>query len=815
MRFLLRDLRYALRGLSKSPGSTAVIVATLALGIGVNTLVFSLLDSLLLRPFRFPDLDRLVTIWQAPAAAESGPEVHRKALSPADFLDLRAETSSFERLTAFRYRNRRMTGTSDPVDIQTVAVDPEFFATLGARPDRGIAFGPADYASEGSHFVLLSHAFWTRQFASNPDVVSREIVLDGERYTVRGVLPAAFHYPIGPVDLWTPLAFTPAEAADRQTSSLVVLGRLKASVTPDRARSELDAFSRRLERRDARSAAGRGLTLVRLREEQAPFTGPLLAAFLAASGFVLLAACANVGNLLLARAVQKRQEIAIRRALGAGRAQIARQLLAESLLLGFGGFAASLWLVTVGLDGIRKSLPQGIAMWLAGWRDIGLDARALAGGAAVALATAALCTAAPLAGVWRAGLSPMFGRRGEGSSAFGRRAGSSRFLVVAQVSLALALLASAAAAVRGFRRLSAFYDEIDPGRVVTLHLNLSAAQADPARSTAAFDRILGAVQDLPETESAAFVSQIPADLGPTPSAAVRVEGEAAGRPNERPVSDLQAITPDYFRTLRIAWRRGRRFSDADTASSPPVAIVSAAAARRLFGARDPLGHRVAFETPGSEPVWRTIVGVAGDIRQYWVDPLPRPTFYVPLSQSPAREMFLAVRSRVEPAILVPALRRAIAGVDAGQPIAEVRTLRDVVNESAALVKIAASVLAATGAIALALGALGIFAMLSHVTSRSAKEIGIRVALGAGPGRVMRSVLGGAARLFAIGVALGVAGALALTRAVSALLFGVSPASDLRTLALSVLLLAAAAGAACYLPARRAAHLDPVRALRAE
>ncbi|HEY3203717.1 MAG TPA: ABC transporter permease, partial [Thermoanaerobaculia bacterium] len=446
MRSLLQDLRYAARTLSKSPGFTAVAVATLALGIGANTLVFSLFESLLLRPFPFPNLDRLVTVWEEPPAHGGGPQVHRRPLSPGDFLDLRREATSFEKTAAFRYRDFRLTAVAEAADVRGVSVDQGFFETLGARPTTGVAFGPTDFEPGRDRVAIVSEAFWRRELGTDPGVLSRELLLDGERYAIRGVMPADFHYPLGSVEIWTPLAFRNAEESERSVSDLVVVARLKKSLGLVAARAEVGAIARRLERRYPRSNTGRRLTLLPLREEQAGVIAPLLSVFGAAAVFVLLAACANVANLQLARSVARRGEIAVRMALGAGRWRIGRQLAVESLLLSAGGLGLSVWLVDIGLEGIRRSLPQGIAVWFAGWRNIGLHGPAFAFGASVALATTVLFGLLPLARLRRAGPGAL-DLRGRASSAFGRKGGLSGSLVVVQVSLALVLLAGAAATV--------------------------------------------------------------------------------------------------------------------------------------------------------------------------------------------------------------------------------------------------------------------------------------------------------------------------------------------------------------------------------
>jgi putative ABC transport system permease protein len=816
MKGFLHDLRHALRSLARSPGFTAASVVMLALGIGANTLVFSLLHSLLLRPFPFRDLDRLVTIWEAPPERGAEPEVHRSPLKPGDSLDLAREATSFESFAAFRYRELRLTGADVATPVRAVAAGPGFFETLGVAPSVGTAFGGEDYEPGRDRVAILSHGFWTRQLGADPNIVSREIALDGERYTVRGVMPPEFHYPLGGVDLWTPLALGAAEQSERGAGTSVLgIARLRKSASLPIVRAEIDGVARALERRYPRTNAGRRFTVVPLRAEQAAFTGPFVVAFGAAAGFVLLVACANVANLLLARATASRRDVAIRFALGAGRWRIGRQLAAESLWLSLGALALSGWLVAAGLEGIRRGLPDGIAIWLAGWRSIGFDTRSFLFACAIALATTMVFGLLPLSRAWREGLSGALDRRVQASSTLGRRGGLSRGLVVAQIGLALVLLAGAAATVKGFARLADLYRGFDPERVATMNIGLSEAKArDPIRSAGFFEEVVSAARNLPGVRSAAFVSQLPADLGPIPTRRLHIEGRSTPRPAEEPIVDLQTITPDYFRTLGIRWIRGRGFNIADSRETAPVTIISQSAARRLFPEGDPIGQRVAFVAAGQPDTWRRVVGVVDDVQQYWLDRQPRPTFYVPLPQAPARELFLVVRTEGDPGAITAAVRRSIAAIDPAQPVGEVRTLSAVIGESVALVRIAVSVLGAAGSIALLLGAAGIFALVSYTAARSTREIGIRMALGAGAGDVLRSVMGSAARLSLLGAGIGLAGGWVLTRALSSVLFGIAP-GNAATLAAATAILLAAAAAACYLPARRATRIDPMTALRSE
>jgi predicted permease len=496
-------------------------------------------------------------------------------------------------------------------------------------------------------------------------------------------------------------------------------------------------------------------------------------------------------------------------ALGAGRWRIGRQLAVESLLLSAGGLGLSVWLVDIGLEGIRRSLPQGIAVWFAGWRNIGLHGPAFAFGASVALATTVLFGLLPLARLRRAGPGAL-DLRGRASSAFGRKGGLSGSLVVVQVSLALVLLAGAAATVRGFLRLVSLYEDLDPDHVVTMHLGLS----DASRGPAFFGRLVSSVGALPGVRSVAAVSQLPGDLGPIPTRRLRIEGRPVPQSSEEPTADLQTITPDYFRALRVRFVRGRMFDGGDGAETARVAILSESAARRYFPQADPIGARVSFASDESESPWRTIVGVVSDVRQYWFDRQARPTLYVPLTQSPRSDMFLLIRSEGDPAQIVPAVRREVREIDPGQPVEEVRSLRGVVDESAALVRIGASTLSVTGLLALLLSAVGIFGVVSYTSARSTRDIGIRMALGARPSDVLRSVMAGAARLSLLGTGIGLAGAVVLTRLLSTALFGIAPGDPYIFGAVVVLLLATAA-AACYFPARRATKVDPAEALRAE
>jgi putative ABC transport system permease protein len=816
MRRVLQDVRFGLRLLARAPLLTAVVALTLGFGIGANTAIFSFANALLLRPYPFPDLDRLVTLGerhpQQGGQASVRPSDAGHPLAPADFLDLRAQARSFEGMAALRQRDLTLAGQGDPERLMGVYVSPQLFTLLRADALLGRTLRPEEAQAGRDTSVVLSHGLWQRRFGAAADVLGRSLSLDGRPFTVVGVMPRGFNYPTGGVALWVPLAFSAQDETERGALSLRVLGRLAPGATLESARAELREVAGRLEQTHPRTNSGRTVTAVLLREQQAGLTGPFVALFQGAALLVLMVACANVGGVLLARGLFRRREMALRAALGASRGRIAGQLLTESFVLAVLGGLVAVGVAAQGVRMIRASVPQDITKWVAGWSEIRLDARALAFALLAALATAVLTGLVPALAAARVKLVEALRDGGRGTTGGRHRARSG--VVAGQMGLAFVLLVGASLMVRGFGRLLASYEGLRPDNVLTFRLRLPAARYPAGRPVADFQaRLLADLARVPGVESAAAVSHLPGDLGPMPGGAVSIQGRSAPGDRDLPMADYQPASADYFRTLGLPVVAGRGLEMRDTADAPPVALVSESMARRLWPGTSALGQHVKQGRPDEAGPWHEVVGVVQDVTQYWFDKEPRSMLYLPHEQAPRAAMFVLVRARQAEA-LGPAIRARVAALDPALPLDEVRTLRQVVDDGMAIVRLAWLLLLVLGGVALGLSALGVYGVMAHDVARRTQEMGVRLALGAAPAQLRRLVLRRALRLSALALLAGVPAAMALGRVMAGALFGIvrPDAALLALFAGGLTLVALLAG---WAPARRAAALDPVRALRAE
>jgi putative ABC transport system permease protein len=814
---LAQDLRYAARTLRRSPAFAAAAVLSLGFGIGANTAIFSFVNALLLRPYAFPDLDALVTISerhpQQGGRATVRPSDPGNPMAAADFLDLRRQSRAFEGLAAFRGRDFTLVGQGDPERLAGRLVSPAFFALLRAGAAAGRTLLPEEAEAGRDAVVVVSHGLWQRRLGGAPDVVGRTLVLNGRPHTVVGVMPPEFNYPPGGVEVWAPLVLGEKDEAERKALSLAVIARLAPGVSLPQARAELLALSARAEQAHPRTNAGRTFATARLRDQQAGLTAPFAALFQAAALFVLLIACANVGGVLLARGLWRRREMALRAALGASRPRLARQLLAESLMLSLLGALVALAVAGAGVQVIRTSVPPDITKWVAGWTHIRLDARVLGFALAAALAAALASGLSPALGAARLALVDVL-RDGARGAAPGRSRARS-VIVVMQMALALVLLVGAALMMGGFGRLMARYQGFDPEGVLTFRLQLPDSRYAPGRPVAdLYARLLDDLATLPGVEGVAAAAHLPGDLGPMPAGAVSIRGRTAADDLDLPAADYQSVSPGYFRTLRVRLRAGRAFGAEDGPDAPPVVLVSESMARRLWPGGDPLGQQVKQGRPDDPAPWREVVGVVEDVTQYWFDREPRSTLYLPHAQVPRAAAFVLVRTEREPETMAPAIRARVAGLDPGLPLDELRTLRQVVDDALAILRLSANLLLLLGAIALGLSALGVYAVMAQDVVQRSQEIGVRLALGASTAAVRRLVLARALRLAAIALLLGVPVALALGRLMAGALFGVVRVEALSLAGLSGGLVVVALLAA-LVPARRAAALDPVSILRSD
>jgi predicted permease len=804
---LARDVRYALRGLRKNPGFTAVAVLTLALGIGANTAIFSLVNAVLLRPLPYEGADRIVQVWHTPPP-ESFPGFTRFSVSPANYLDWRAQNHVFEAMAAYGSTTFGWMDGDRPVAVTAGEVAPDLFAVLRARPLLGRTFAPDEESPGKNKVAVLGHRFWRSRLGSEPGVVGKTIRLGGESYTIVGVMPAGFGFPRW-ADLWTPLAWSDAERQVRGMHDYRAVARLKPGVTVAQAQAEMDSISRRLEQRYPADNKGWGALIVPLRDEMVGEVRPALLVLFAAVSLVLLIACANVASLVLARTLARRKEIALRAALGASRGRVLQQVLCENVVLALAGGALGLFLAREGVDGIvaflGESLPRS--------SEVRVDARALGFTLLISVLTGLAAGLVPALRLMKVNLSEAL-KQGMGRTASDSGGHRTRgALVIVEVALSLVLLVGAGLMIRTLAVLRAVDPGFDPRGVLSLFLAIPATRyATPAQQIDFFDRALERVRAQPGIDSAGAVNQLPmAGRGSTQP--VAIEGHAAAALSEQPEVAVRVLTPGYLRAMQIPLLRGRDVGEADVTGRPGIVLVSESMARRFWPDEDPIGRRLTLSFYPGVP--REVVGVAGDVKlEGLADTQASPTLYVPLAQMPQTWMSVVVRGRPQSGDIVPAVTAAIRQVDAEQPVLEVMTLEAFMEDSLAHQRVSMLLLALFAGFAVLLAGLGIYSVLSYAVRRRAPEIGLRVALGARHSDILWIVLGHGLRLTLAGLAIGVLGALALTRLLGGLLFGVRPTDPLTFAAVSVLLCAIAL-LACYLPARRAMRVDPMIALRQE
>jgi putative ABC transport system permease protein len=809
MQTLWHDLRYGARLLLKDPGFTFIAVITLALGIGANSAIFSVVNALVLKPLPFEHLDRLVSI------RESLPNQGLKAtaVSPADFIDWRSQTTAFQELAAYRIRDITITSTGEPELVRGAFISADFFSALKLNAVTGRTLLPEEDQPGRDQVVVLGYGLWQRRFAADPNVLGATITTGGRAVTVVGVLPPDFDYPFG-TELWMPLALAPPQMTERRTRSLYVLAHLKPGVTVAQAHAEMLAVARRIEEQYPQTNAGLSVAVVPLSDQQAEFTRPLLSVLIGMAGFLLLIACANVANLLIARATTRRKEIAIRAALGASRRRIVRQLMTESFLLsslaGLLGLLLSVWAV----DLIKASLPPDIAKFVAGWKEIGVDSRVLVFTLGVAFLTTLIFSLAPALEASRLDMNETL-KEGGKSGATLRGGRARRVLVAAEMALALVLLVGAGLMVKGFWRIFDVFQGAQPDRILTLQTPLPETKYQDQRKIAEFyQQVIERMKPLPDVQSVSAASNTPLSNSPSPSMELIIEGRPPLPPGERQLADVLVISPDYFATIGAPLVTGRDFSDGDGPEAPPVVIISQLTARRYFANDDPLGRRIKRGGPTADAPWLTIVGVVADVKQSWFDKDIRPQVYLPYGQSPRAKMTLLVRTSSDPMSLVASARAQIRSVDSDQPIDDIKTMAQLFRDEASPFRFAAVLMLVFGAMALVLAAVGVYGVMSYSVGQRRHEIGIRVALGARARDVLWLIVGQGIKTAALGLAIGLPLALGLSRLMASLLFGVV-ALEYAILIGFVALLAGVAFLSSYIPAHRAAKVDPMVALRYE
>jgi predicted permease len=800
---LWQDLRFGARVLRKQPAFTFVAVLTLALGIGANTVLFSVINAVLLRPMPFPESDRVVALYET--FKPSG----TSALSVPNLRDWQQQNTVFEGIAAYVGGAFNLQTGDSPQRLQGLSVAANYFDVLGIKPQLGRTFLQGEDEAGSERVVVLSDALWRSGFGADPYIVNKPVPLNGQKYTVIGVMPPELSA-LSRSQLWAPLVFTESDKTDRRNHNYYAIGRLKQGVTLEQAGEQLDLIAARIEQQYTDEQAGRGARLRRYEEEIVGDVRQPLFMLMGAVGFVLLIACTNVANLLLARAAGRYREIAVRVALGAGRTRLVRQFVTEGVLLSVAGGALGVATAWLGLDLLGKLafafLPRA--------SEIKLDLRVLGFTLLVSLLTGIIFGVAPAAQALRTNVQEALKDGGKGSAqGFGGNWTRSA-LVVTEIAAAFVLLIGAGLLIKSFTRLQSVDHGLKPENVLTAKLSLAPERYADGDALRRFHRqVLARVAALPGVEAAGLTSHLSVEQYGT-NGYVAVEGKTYA-PTQEPLVELRVVSADYFRALGVALVRGRMFDEHDTEDSPLGVVVNETMARTIWPGEDPIGKRVSGRPIRSG--WVPVIGVVADVKNMGLDRPPASEFYFNYAQGGEdilRNMTLAVRSRLDTGSLATAVRREVQGVDPGQPLFNVQTMQAVLDDTVSDRRLNMTLLSILAALSLVLALVGIYGVMSYNVTQHTREIGIRMALGAQKTDILKLVLGRGVTLALIGVLIGLGSSLWLTRLMSGLLFGVS-ATDPATFGAIAALLFAVALVACYLPALRAIKVDPLIALRYE
>ena len=799
----LRDVAYAARNLRKSPGLTIAMVLALAVGLAVNASAFLFVHALVLKPLPFRELGTLMTVWESPVNANE-----RGAMAPANYLDIRQENRCFERMTAYRGWEANLTGVDDPERIMAFWVSDGFFQVLGMNPEQGRTFLGEEFEGGARHVVVVSDGFWKRRMGSEPDAVGRSISINGQAYTVVGIMPSDFNFPLE-TDVWAPLVFTGAEKHDRSSHDLAVLARLKPGVPVAQARAELSGISRRLSGQYPDTNENRGARVVPILEMINNVTDRFCMILFATAAFVLLLACANTGNLLLVRLAGRQREVAVRTALGAGRGRIIGQLVAESLLLSAVAGVVGVVLAAWNLGFSNGQIPPIVLRWVAGARNLHMSWTVIGYLMAASVVVGFLCAVPGIVQVLRGGtgLNLMDGLKdgGRGGSAGQSRARLRSALAVFEVVLALVLMIGAGVMVRTFNRLLALNPGYNTQNLLNFQVTLPPDRyPDPVLVSAFYENLRTGLEDVPSAASAAVVT----DLGGTDG--VWIEGRPEPRSGE-PRPFLRAVSPQFFRTMELPMVAGRPIADQDSKDTEPVIVLSESVVRHYWPDGNAVGARVRLHKSDSRRY--RVVGVSGNLHD-WFFGTQFLNGYVPFSQAPRLSAGVFVRTSGDPMRAVGAVRQGIRKLDRSQPIFDLKTVEQMVAEQTSGVRISAVTMSIYGTIALLLAVTGIYAIIAHSVEQRTLEIGIRIALGADRRTILQMTLSDAMRIGGLGLAIGIPAAFVLLQVMSSVLYGVVR-PDALTFTGGVAALAASAIAAGYVPALRAARVDPAIALRNE
>src|SRR5262245_6298230 len=808
---LIQDLRYGARMLRRSPGFTFVAVLTLTLGIGANTAIFSVVNGVLLSPLPYFEPERLVMVWADDPIMQAQTGLPDFPVTVADFVDWRNQNQGFEHMAAMEGWGMNLTDGGEPESVVGLRASASLFPLLGASLAVGRAFLPEEDRAGAERVVVLSHGLWQRRYGADPKLIGQKMTLDNETYTVigvtapdfqfprRGEIPSYFHVTTKP-DLYLPTAFTPEQMNNRSEARRAVIARLQPVVSLGQASAEMNAIARRLTEQYPQTNTDKGVRLAPLHQQVVGKARTALLALLGAAGFVLLIACANVANLLLARAAGRQKEMAIRAALGASRGRVMRQLLSESLLLAFAGGAAGLLSAVWGVKLLLAIAPDNLPRAY----DIRLDTRVAGFTLLVSLLTGIVFGLLPALQASKLDLGVTLKEGGRDAAGLLRRR-LRGFLIVTEVALAFVLLIGAGLLIRSFARLTEVDPGFDPQGVLMMNVWPQPPKYTNSQANAFHHQTLELVRALPGVEAAAMVHPAPLS-GESRATSFGIEGRPSPK-EEQFDAGLRIVSPEFFKTFRVPLVDGRLIAESDDAEAPPVVVVNESLVRLYFANENPLGKRIVMSGET-----HAIAGVVGDVKHSALDEEAKAELYLPMAQSTRRHMTLAVRASGDPLQIVAAVRGQIRAVDTEMPIFNLQMMERLIDKSVAPRRFNMLLLGAFALVGLALAAVGLYGVMSYTVTQRTHEIGVRMAMGAQTGDVLRQIIGEGMKLALIGALLGLGGALALTRLLKTLLFGVSAIDPPTFIAIAALLIMMAL-LACWIPARRATKVDPLLALR--
>jgi putative ABC transport system permease protein len=806
-----QDARYGARMLRNNPGFTAVAVLTLALGIGANTAIFTIVDAVLLRSLPYPDPNQLVLMFDVPLQEPDA----LSSMSYRDFALCREQNDVFSEMAGNAFHDLTLTGAGEPAIVNTAAVTPEIFPLLNAKPLAGRTFLPEDGKQGAAPVAVLSENLWRTSFGSNPALIGQSITLDMRSFAVVGILPASFRYPDGAPhqDVWISVAQDPLFGpliSEPGVRLLVGIGRLKPGVSLTQAQAQMNTLGARLAKEFPAQDSGLTIRIEPYRQVVVGNVKSALLILLGAVGLLLLIACANIANLLLSRGSSRAREIAVRIALGAGRARMVRQLLTESALLGLlGGFAGVL-LAASSIWSLRPFLPSEVIQI----SPIHVGGSVLAFALLLSLAAVLTFGLAPALFATGSNLQTNFKEGGERTGHHGGQHVRS-FLAIAEISLAMVLLVAGGLLMRSFALVTSVDPGFDPTNVMEAEVSLPQFQySTPQQWTAFSNELLARLHAQPALRDSALAAPLPMDRQGPANLGFSIVGNPQLPPGKSTTADYATVSPDYFRVMRIPLLRGRFFSEQDSPSDPNVAIISETLARRYFPNQDPIGRQMKFGFPPNRNVSREIIGVVGDLRDVALSRKPGPMMYVPFAQAPLYGGEVVVRSSLSASSIAAGIRQTVQSIDTNLPVTDFESFPEAVGASVAQERFRTLLMSSFSGIALILAAVGIFGVISYSASQRTHEIGIRMALGAQRRNVLRLILGQGAKLALLGLGTGVVAALLLSRLMGSLLYGVS-ATDPLTFGTVAIVLLGVAVTACYIPARRAMRVDPMVALRHE